>query len=67
MTTEDLPWVRAPLRIRRAALEAIRVHAEETFPSECCGFVHGPRSDGALLDEAVRQVNEADKYTLGIP
>lgn len=62
MSAEELPWLRAPLRVRRDVLEALHAHARETFPSECCGFVYGPRGDALLLDEAIRQVNEADKY-----
>lgn len=62
MSTEGLLWIRAPLRIRRTALDAVHAHAREAFPSECCGFLFGPRADPHLLDHAVREVNEADKY-----
>lgn len=58
----DAAWLRAPLTITRATLEAIAAHAAASYPSECCGFLLGPRSEPALLDEAVREVNEADKY-----
>ena len=56
------PWIRGDLRIARAVLEAIEAHARECYPSESCGFVIGPADDPALLDEAARAENEADKY-----
>lgn len=55
-------WIEGDLAIRRDVLDAIYAHAAEAYPSECCGFVAGPASDVALLDEAIREVNEADKY-----
>ncbi len=59
----ELPiWTRGELRIRAAVLEAIEAHAREGYPSESCGFVMGPASDPALLDESARETNEADKY-----
>lgn len=48
--------------IRREVLEAIYAHAKETYPSECCGFIAGPAENPAYLDEAIREVNEADAY-----
>ncbi len=59
---DSLPWLRAPLSIRRDTLESIYAHAVAEYPGECCGFVYGPRSEPALLERAVREVNEADKY-----
>lgn len=56
------PWVRAPLSIRRSVLEAMREHARRDYPSEACGFVVGPRSEPALLDESRPEANEADRY-----
>jgi len=59
----DLPiWTRGALSIRRAVLDAIEAHALECYPNESCGFVVGPADEPALLDEAIREVNEADKY-----
>lgn len=55
-------WERGELRIERAVLDAIERHALEEYPSESCGFVAGPAVDGALLDEATREVNEADRF-----
>jgi proteasome lid subunit RPN8/RPN11 len=55
-------WTRGPIRIRRSVLEAIRAHAKEEFPSECCGFASGPADDAALVDATDRAVNEADRY-----
>lgn len=60
--TPRRPWIRGGLRITRSALEAIETHAAEAFPSEACGFVAGPADDPLLLDEAIREVNQADKY-----
>lgn len=58
----EFPWLRAPLVIRREVLASIVAHALREYPSECCGFVHGPRAEPALLSRAVQEVNEADKY-----
>ena len=30
------------LRIRAACVESIEMHARETYPEECCGFLIGP-------------------------
>lgn len=56
------PWIRGALRIRRSVMDAIEEHARAEYPSESCGFVSGPADDPMLLDEAVREKNEADKY-----
>jgi proteasome lid subunit RPN8/RPN11 len=59
----DLPaWTKGALRISREVLASIEAHALECYPNESCGFVIGPAADIAELDEAVREVNEADKY-----
>ena len=50
MSIEPPSWVRGPIRIRRAVLEAIEQHALESYPSESCGFLLGPAADGPLLD-----------------
>lgn len=54
--------MKGDLIIDVAVLEAIRDHAAAEYPSECCGFIAGPEADPARLDEAIREVNEADKY-----
>src|SRR5690606_16232164 len=56
------PWTRGGLRIPRDVLAEIEAHARECYPSEACGFVAGPSDDVALVDEAIRETNEADKY-----
>jgi [CysO sulfur-carrier protein]-S-L-cysteine hydrolase len=58
----NTPWIAGDLSITREVMQAIEAHALETYPSECCGFVSGPSDEPALLDAAVREVNEADKY-----
>jgi len=62
MSGEDRPWIKGELTIRADVLQAIQAHAVECYPSESCGFVSGPAGDAPLLDAAVREVNEADKY-----
>jgi proteasome lid subunit RPN8/RPN11 len=62
MSGELPPWTRGRLRIARDVLASIEAHALECYPSESCGFVMGPSYDAALLDEAKRETNEADKY-----
>ena len=58
----DLAWIRGDLRIKADVLREIEQHALTTFPKECCGFLVGPSDDIPLLDEAIAEVNEADKY-----
>ncbi len=63
MTGElDRPWIRGDLRIAKDVLADIEAHALACYPSEACGFVVGPASEPSLLDESIREVNEADKY-----
>lgn len=56
------PWTKGNLRIGAELLAAIEAHARECYPSECCGLVSGPAADPSLLDRALREANEADKY-----
>ncbi|NLY94783.1 MAG: hypothetical protein GXY23_12230 [Myxococcales bacterium] len=58
----DRPWIRGDLQIRASVLEELEAEALARYPSEACGFVLGPASEPSLLDEAVIEVNEADKY-----
>jgi Predicted metal-dependent protease of the PAD1/JAB1 superfamily len=58
----DRAWIEGDLRIARAALVAIEAHALECYPSESCGFAAGPAEDPGLVDEAIREVNQADRY-----
>lgn len=62
MSGDPAPWVRGALRIERSVLATIEEHALEEYPSESCGFVVGPADDPALLDEALREANEADRF-----
>lgn len=62
MSGDPTPWTRGPLTIPRDVLAEIEAHALECYPSECCGFVAGPADEPAALDEAMRELNEADKY-----
>lgn len=56
------PWITGDLAITRQALEAVYAHARAEYPRECCGFLAGPASDPPRLDEAIPEVNEADRY-----
>lgn len=62
MSGDDRPWIDGDLIIDRGVLDAIESHAVECYPSESCGFVRGPADDWRVLDEAIREENEADKY-----
>lgn len=62
MSGELPPWTRGPLRIPSSVLDEIEAHARDAYPSESCGFVAGPAADWSLADEAIREVNEADRY-----
>jgi proteasome lid subunit RPN8/RPN11 len=56
------PWIAGGLELDRPVLEAVEAHAREAYPSEACGFLLGPAARPALVDEARREPNEADKY-----
>jgi [CysO sulfur-carrier protein]-S-L-cysteine hydrolase len=56
------PWIEGDLRIPAAVMAELEAEALARYPSEACGFVLGPASEPSLLDEAVVEVNEADKY-----
>lgn len=56
------PWIAGPIHITREVLEAMRAHAQESYPSECCGFATGPADEPVFVDASTREVNEADKY-----
>jgi proteasome lid subunit RPN8/RPN11 len=58
----ETPWIAGPIAIRGDVLDAIRAHAIESYPSECCGLATGPADDASLVDAASRESNEADKY-----
>jgi proteasome lid subunit RPN8/RPN11 len=60
--TGERPWIHGELTIELRVLDEIHAHALACFPSESCGFVMGPASEPALLDQSTRQENEADKY-----
>ena len=40
------------MRIATEALEAVRLHAEEGYPEEICGFLIGPRGSGRVARAA---------------
>jgi proteasome lid subunit RPN8/RPN11 len=58
----ERPWIDGNLEISRELLAELEAHALSTYPSECCGFVSGPRAEPAKLDAYQREENEADKY-----
>lgn len=60
--SDDDTWIRGPIRVTREVMEAVRAHAKEAYPSECCGFMSGPASDPPRVDASERAVNEADRY-----
>ena len=62
MSGEPTPWIGGDLVVDTATLAEIEAHAVECYPNESCGFVCGPASEPAVLDQAIREVNEADKY-----
>jgi len=62
MTGDSRPWIRSPLTIDKAVLAELHAHALSTYPSECCGFVTGPRAEPQRLSASIREDNEADKY-----
>lgn len=62
-TTPSLPpWTRGDLSAEATVLETVFAHAKAEYPSECCGFLLGPHDETALLNQVLREENEADKY-----
>lgn len=54
----NAPPAGPPLRIAAAALAALRAHAEEAYPDECCGALVGVATDeGWRVEAAVRAAN----------
>ncbi|HKV39892.1 MAG TPA: M67 family metallopeptidase [Blastocatellia bacterium] len=50
------------IRMRKETLEAIKLHGEETYPNECCGFLLGKVEDNSnRLEELYRAENEWPK------
>lgn len=46
------------LRLPAAVYQALRAHAEETYPAECCGALFGlPAAEGWQVHAAVRAAN----------
>lgn len=56
------PWIAGNLEIDAAVMAELEAHALACYPSECCGFVSGPKALPARLDASQREENEADKY-----
>lgn len=49
------------MTVPRYVLEEIRLHGEETYPEECCGFLIGKmHDDGNEVTAARRAVNQND-------
>jgi proteasome lid subunit RPN8/RPN11 len=47
------------IRIKRADLEAIKKHGEQTYPHECCGFLIGASDEGTnVLHQIFAAENE---------
>jgi proteasome lid subunit RPN8/RPN11 len=47
------------LRISEADYCAIRVHAEQAYPQECCGVLLGRKRDGGNAVDEIRQTKNA--------
>lgn len=63
MSGELLPiWAQGNLVLTRSLFKQIEAHALESYPSECCGFVHGPSNEPLKLTHITREENQADKY-----
>jgi proteasome lid subunit RPN8/RPN11 len=59
----DHPWTRGGLTITRSALDAVAADAVRGYAAgeEACGYLRGPASEPALVDEAVVMQNLASK------
>jgi len=62
MSGESKSWIQGDLEISQTLLAELHAHALETYPNECCGFVSGPADQPKRLEQAQREVNEADKF-----
>ena len=48
------------IKLTREVEEAIRIHGEEAFPNECCGFLFGNEKNGRLIDLSSRVENSKE-------
>lgn len=57
------PWVTGHLTVLRSVLDRVDEEARAAYgrDEESCGFLVGPRADGARLDGIVPMVNRANK------
>lgn len=57
------PWCRGDLRITRAVIEAVAAESIRAYErgEEACGYLSGPGSDYARVDEHVAMANVADQ------
>lgn len=60
--SEQYPWLRGEVVVSRAVLDVVDAHARECYPDESCGFLLGPASEAARVDEAQKAANLANKY-----
>ena len=49
------------MRVSRAALDAIKQHAEEGYPHEICGLLLGPRGSGRVTEAARARNTNVDR------
>ena len=59
LSIED-DWVLAVLKIYPHHLEAIRTHAESSYPNECCGLLLGLAGDEKIVAEVIPTQNSWD-------
>jgi|SRR5690606_13776330 len=48
------------LKLTDQVVEAIRIHGEEAFPNECCGFLFGDENSGRHINLSTRVENSKE-------
>ena len=48
------------IKLTKQVEDAIRIHGEEAFPNECCGFLFGNEKNGRLIDLSSRVENSKE-------
>ena len=48
------------LKLTDQVVEAIRIHGEEAFPNECCGFLFGDETNGRFINLSTKVENSKE-------
>jgi proteasome lid subunit RPN8/RPN11 len=52
--------MQSSIKLTSVVEEAIRIHGEQAFPNECCGFLFGNETDGRVINLSTRVENSKE-------